>query len=52
MVTFCNRDTMALTKAVEPWLGRLDPEAYNDARIVAPGWAKTRLSPGRLPVTT
>ena len=38
MVTFRNRNTITLGKAVEPWSGRLDPEAYNDARTVAPGW--------------
>lgn len=38
MVTFRNRNTMVLAKASVPWSGRLDPEAYNDARNVAPGW--------------
>lgn len=38
MVTFRNRNTITLAKAVEPWSGRLDPEAYNDARTAAPGW--------------
>ena len=38
MVTFRNRSTMTLVRSVEPWSGRLDPEAYIDARSVAPGW--------------
>lgn len=38
MVTFRNRNTITLAKPVELWSGRLDSEAYNDARIAAPGW--------------
>ena len=38
MVIFRNRNTMVLAKPFEPWTGRLDPEAYHDARTVAPGW--------------
>lgn len=37
-VTFRNRNTMKLIKASEPWAGRLDPEAYEEARAAAPGW--------------
>ncbi|MEO1404949.1 MAG: replication initiator protein A [Pseudomonadota bacterium] len=37
-VIFRNRNTMVLAKSYEPWSGRLDPEAYHDARTVAPGW--------------
>ncbi|PRD20854.1 UNVERIFIED_CONTAM: replication protein [Trichonephila clavipes] len=38
MVVFHNRNTMVLAKPYEPWAGRLDPEAFHDARTVAPGW--------------
>lgn len=38
MVTFRNRNTMPLVRSVEPWSGRLNPEAYIEARSVAPGW--------------
>lgn len=39
MVIFENRQTMkAPVVEVEPWRGRLDPEAFHDARTVAPGW--------------
>lgn len=38
MVIFHNRSTMVLAKSYEPWAGRLDPEAFHDARTVAPGW--------------
>jgi plasmid replication initiation protein len=38
MVTFRNRGTMLITSAVNVWEGRLDPEAYHDARSTAPGW--------------
>lgn len=37
MVTFRNRGTMLQVSAVI-WEGRLDPDAYHDARQVAPGW--------------
>ena len=37
-VTFRNRNTMKLIKASAPWAGRLDPEAYEEARAAAPGW--------------
>ncbi len=39
MVTFLNRGTMkAAVIAAEPWAGHLDPDIYEDARNVAPGW--------------
>ena len=38
MVTFRNRGTMLITSSVTVWEGRLDPEAYHDARSAAPGW--------------
>jgi plasmid replication initiation protein len=38
MVTFRNRGTMLLTSVVIAWEGQLDPDAYHDARTVAPGW--------------
>ena len=41
MVTFLNRGTMkaaALAVTAEPWSGHLDPDTYEDARNVAPGW--------------
>ena len=38
MVTFRNRGTMLITTAVTAWEGRLDPEAFHDAKTVAPGW--------------
>lgn len=40
MVTFRNRGTMTASSrdAVVVWEGRLDPDAYHDARMVAPGW--------------
>ena len=38
IVLFRNRNTMVLVKSSEPWNGRLDPEAYHDARLAAPGW--------------
>lgn len=37
MVTFRNRGAMQLANA-SAWEGPLDPEAYHDARTVAPGW--------------
>jgi plasmid replication initiation protein len=37
MVTFRNRGTMTAALP-SSWGGRLDPEAYNDAREAAPGW--------------
>lgn len=45
MVRFVNRGTMkgSLLEAWEPWGGRLDPEVYADARILAPGWDVRRL---------
>jgi plasmid replication initiation protein len=39
MVTFQNRGTMKLAAAAaEPWTGRLDAGAFDDARKVAHGW--------------
>lgn len=39
MVEFTNRDSMRAALAPDPlWTGRLDNEAYHDARQVAPGW--------------
>ncbi|GER05677.1 hypothetical protein JCM17846_33590 [Iodidimonas nitroreducens] len=38
MVTFHNRGTMLIAPSVTAWEGRLDPEAYHDARSAAPGW--------------
>ena len=37
MVAFRNRGTM-LAAPAESWQGRLDPDAYYDARSAAPGW--------------
>lgn len=38
MVTFQNRGTMVAYLPSSAWKGRLDPEAYHDARAVAPSW--------------
>ena len=38
MVTFSNRHALVDTRTSEIWVGHLDPEAYHDARSVAPGW--------------
>ena len=39
MVEFTNRGSMKAAAAAAPqWIGRLDNEAYHDARQVAPGW--------------
>jgi len=38
MVTFRNRGTMLITSSATVWEGRLDPEAYHDARSAARGW--------------
>lgn len=38
MVTFTNRGTMHAVIEDRSWTGRLDPDAYHDARLVAPGW--------------
>jgi plasmid replication initiation protein len=38
MVTFLNRGTMHAAIEERIWTGRLDPDAYHDARMVAPGW--------------
>lgn len=38
MVTFRNRGTMLQSIEASAWEGRLDPDAYHDARSVAPGW--------------
>lgn len=38
LVTFRNRGSMATSPPSSAWEGRLDPEAYNDAREVAPSW--------------
>lgn len=38
MITFRNRGTMLITAAITGWEGRLDPEAFHDAKTVAPGW--------------
>ena len=38
MVTFVNRGTMHVLSEDQFWDGYLDPEAYFDAREVAPGW--------------
>lgn len=38
VVIFSNRNSMVLAKTSESWTGRLDPEAFHDARTVAPGW--------------
>lgn len=40
MVTFVNRGTVKapVEPAIEPWSGRLDPDAYHEARKAAPGW--------------
>lgn len=37
IVTFTNRGTMH-APGPEPWNGRLDPDAYQNARRAAPGW--------------
>ncbi|MEM9421085.1 MAG: replication initiator protein A [Pseudomonadota bacterium] len=38
MVTFVNRGTMHALVEDRIWSGYLDPDAYHDARMVAPGW--------------
>jgi plasmid replication initiation protein len=38
MVTFLNRGSMHAAIVEHIWSGRLDPDAYHDARMVAPGW--------------
>ncbi|WP_424973318.1 replication initiator protein A [Dinoroseobacter sp. S76] len=38
MVTFLNRGTMHAAIEEHIWTGILDPDAYHDARMVAPGW--------------
>jgi len=38
MVTFRNRGTVPAALTPSSWDGRLDPEAYHDARQAAPGW--------------
>ena len=38
MVLFWNENATASAKSFEPWVGPLDPEAYHDARLAAPGW--------------
>lgn len=38
MVIFSNRHVLVETPEAERWSGHLDPEAYHDARTVAPGW--------------
>jgi plasmid replication initiation protein len=38
LVTFMNRGTMHVLVEDRTWTGRLDPDAYHDARAVAPGW--------------
>ena len=38
MVTFYNRGSMPAALPSSSWDGRLDPEAYNEARRAAPGW--------------
>lgn len=38
MVTFRNRRTMLESVVEAAWEGNLDPDAYHDARSVAPGW--------------
>lgn len=38
MVTFTNRGSMGTALPADAWEGRLDGEAYHDARQVAPGW--------------
>jgi len=38
MVTFRNRGSLPTALPSSPWEGRLDPEAYNEARTAAPGW--------------
>lgn len=38
IVTFFNRNALTDKGDTEMWAGHLDPEAYHDARTVAPGW--------------
>lgn len=37
-VTFQNRNTVVIAKEAQPWSGRLDDDAYHEARLAAPGW--------------
>jgi|TARA_B110000240_G_scaffold37056_1_gene40753 plasmid replication initiation protein len=37
IVSFCNRETDTYNSKLSVWEGFLKPEAYNDARLVAPG---------------
>jgi hypothetical protein len=38
MVTFRNRGSLPTAFPAPSWDGRLEPEAYNEARMAAPGW--------------